>query len=887
VRIERIRVDAFGRLTAFDTGPDPLESLVVVLGPNEAGKSTLFSFLTTALYGFQPASRERNPHVPWGADEAGGSVQITLSGAGCAEVERRLRSTPTGTLRVDGRTRPIRNQPVPWVEHLPRTVFRQVFAVTLSELAGLDDETWARIQDRVLGSMGATDLRPPRHVADELESEAGEIWRPNRRGHQRLRSLQDDIRALRARRSEALERDQQIRALVEEGENLQVRLSEVRAERQRDRVAVERVQELLPLKRQFDRIATLRIEGGAQEELVGLPEDPKARIEVLETEANQLGRQLAALDRALGAPRHALESFGEADEAFLLRGDEISSLLRRAGPADAHRARAAELKTEVVDLEYRARAAADQVLGEDLDQETEQAVLALSVDLLRDRIRRLHAASDARAARPSTQVAAGSSRGQLAAVVTAVTGLGSIAWAVLGGPQVLVTVGFTLLAVGLTLLIINRVSREAPATHVSEPGADGRALLVAEIEELLSGVPIRAEHLTPPGDPVVAGIERLQTAIQEWRERDRARQTATESLNEIDEEARRLGVSLGYGDTTDATDVVARIERELRDAERRRDAASGAGIEIGGLERERDLLSGTLDDVTSRLESLRTRLSRFGDGPGDAGLAVAQERVEAHLRADRIEAELDRTYPDVAGLKDRVDALDDHGPSERGVDDDLAQLRVRIEGFDRQIDELMGRTGAIEREAAHLREKETVDAVDGEVASLQETEARLITERDRKWVLAQLLREADRRFREEHQPDLLRRASSYLEHLTGGRYDRLLVDEQNDRDLFQIVGPGVPAPIALAPPISTGTLEQAYLSLRLAIVDHLDQGSERLPLFIDEVFVNWDAERRERGIEVLGSLASTRQVFAFTCHPEMAAQLAATGGRIVRLDPDE
>jgi uncharacterized protein YhaN len=76
MRIDRIRVGAFGRFMDLDTGAQPLEGLVVVLGPNEAGKSTLFSFLTTALYGFQPASRERNPHVPWGSDEAAGHIRV-------------------------------------------------------------------------------------------------------------------------------------------------------------------------------------------------------------------------------------------------------------------------------------------------------------------------------------------------------------------------------------------------------------------------------------------------------------------------------------------------------------------------------------------------------------------------------------------------------------------------------------------------------------------------------------------------------------------------------------------------------------------------------------------------------------------------------------------
>jgi len=161
-----------------------------------------------------------------------------------------------------------------------------------------------------------------------------------------------------------------------------------------------------------------------------------------------------------------------------------------------------------------------------------------------------------------------------------------------------------------------------------------------------------------------------------------------------------------------------------------------------------------------------------------------------------------------------------------------------------------------------------------------------VRERDRKWVLAQLVREADRRFREEHQPDLIRRASEHLHHLTGGRYSRLLVDESREDGLFHLMGPGIPAPIPLAPPVSTGTLEQAYLSLRLAIVDHLDHGSERLPLFLDEVFANWDRERRDRGLDVIADLSSSRQLFIFTCHPAMAERLECRGARVLRLERD-
>jgi uncharacterized protein YhaN len=256
----------------------------------------------------------------------------------------------------------------------------------------------------------------------------------------------------------------------------------------------------------------------------------------------------------------------------------------------------------------------------------------------------------------------------------------------------------------------------------------------------------------------------------------------------------------------------------------------------------------------------------------------------AHRRADRIEEELERTHPDLAEVEARIREGQQDDSSWVLDEVDLAERKARIEELDERIEELIAQSKELERDAEHLREQETVDAVDGAIATLAETESDLIRQRDRNWVLAQLVREADRRFREEHQPDLLRRASAYLGRLTAGRYSRLIVDEHGDGDLFQLVGPGLPAPVPLARPISTGTVEQAYLSLRLAIVDHLDQGQERLPLFIDEAFVNWDARRRDRGLEVLAEVSESRQVFAFTCHPEMAARLRALGACVLHLE---
>lgn len=874
MRIERIRIEGFGRLSDFDTGPKRLGSMVVVLGPNEAGKSTLFHFLTTALYGFHPASRDRSPHIPWGADEAGGEISLRLS-EGRATVARRLRSSPSGTLVLGDDVRELRNRPVRWAEHVPRTVFRQVFAITLQELAGLDEETWASIQDRVLGSMGASDLRSAREVAEALEREAGEIWRPHRRGNQRLRDLHSEIRDLRSRRSAAVERDREIRALVEEGEGVASRLQHARAERHREKLVVERLQELLPLKRQLERIEALHRSGGPRSDLVELPDDLVGHRTSLAERREAIDREMQALDEDLHEPQAALEGFDASRRALLEHRETITAFVARAMPAQQDRARAADLEARTDDLEARATAQAERLLSAPLDGAIGEAVAATSVELLRDRVER-HEADRGGSYRPPG--ATESALGGWVPIGVAGIGAAALAWGLAERVSAAIALGAALLAVGLTAVWQRR--RQAEPL----PATSGTDITLREVERILAGIPVRTQFLDPPGQPLLQAFEALQATLRETAEVERQKGHLKARLDQLRTRAASVAGALGHGPVEDPVALAVLLERELREAERASDAASSAERELARVNRQRTSLSAELADIDDRLAEIDQRVWQLAAGAeGGRPIDVLQRRLDVHRRADRLREELEAANPDLEARIEDIRRAEEAGASWSVDDDDLARHRLRIDELDELIEELRGRSDALERDVIHLRDQETVDTVDSEIDSLKEEAQLLTVERDKRWLLARLVREADRRFREEHQPDLLRRASDYLERLTDGRYDRLIVEEEGDGDLFQLMGPQLPAPVPLARPISTGTLEQAYLALRLAIVDHLDQTEERLPLFLDEAFVNWDASRREKGLEVVAELARRRQVFAFTCHPEMAEDLERRGACVLRL----
>jgi uncharacterized protein YhaN len=79
---------------------------------------------------------------------------------------------------------------------------------------------------------------------------------------------------------------------------------------------------------------------------------------------------------------------------------------------------------------------------------------------------------------------------------------------------------------------------------------------------------------------------------------------------------------------------------------------------------------------------------------------------------------------------------------------------------------------------------------------------------------------------------------------------------------------------SVEPPLSGGTLDQIFLSFRLAVMDHLDENHETLPLLLDEALINCDEARLQKSGEILKKTAERRQVFLFTCHPWLAERFA-------------
>ncbi len=157
----------------------------------------------------------------------------------------------------------------------------------------------------------------------------------------------------------------------------------------------------------------------------------------------------------------------------------------------------------------------------------------------------------------------------------------------------------------------------------------------------------------------------------------------------------------------------------------------------------------------------------------------------------------------------------------------------------------------------------------GDPMALKSEHAQLLEQRDaleRQYAAIALaietLGRADSELQSRFSPQLAQKAADYMDYLTDGRYDELVLA----RDLSaKARSADDPTPRDTAY-LSAGTADLLYLSVRLALCELTCPADDSCPLVLDDTLVNFDDARAKRARALFGEIAQHRQVILFTCH---------------------
>ena len=144
-----------------------------------------------------------------------------------------------------------------------------------------------------------------------------------------------------------------------------------------------------------------------------------------------------------------------------------------------------------------------------------------------------------------------------------------------------------------------------------------------------------------------------------------------------------------------------------------------------------------------------------------------------------------------------------------------------------------------------------LDQIHARIAHLEETYGALTIAQE---TLVAARAELQRRF----APRITRKAQQLLARMTDGRYHSLFIRE----DFSLQAGAGQEETLHDALWRSDGTMDQLYLSLRLAVAEELTPNA---PLVLDDALVRFDDIRMRAAVSILRELAENRQVILFTC----------------------
>ena len=190
--------------------------------------------------------------------------------------------------------------------------------------------------------------------------------------------------------------------------------------------------------------------------------------------------------------------------------------------------------------------------------------------------------------------------------------------------------------------------------------------------------------------------------------------------------------------------------------------------------------------------------------------------------------------------------------------DVLESLREQEESVTKALERLFVRQEALEQQETDREALTTeLEQLSEEAAATQE-QAEIIDE------CITIIRDLSEEIHSDFGPALNREVSRMMWELTGGKYERVIVD--NALNLKVDMGER----FVECSQLSTGTREQLYLALRLAMVKLLFPEGD-IPVIFDDSFVFYDDRRLARTLAWIGSQGFA-QVILFTCqHREMDA----------------
>ncbi len=870
--ISEIHIDGFGifsdySLTGFKKG------INLLLGNNEAGKSTLLKFIRYTLFGYPRLLEDRMPPLYGG--QHGGRIKMLLSPGKEVIIQRRGDNLRDLLLQYDNKESRSASDWSQMTGYATSDLFSNVYAITLDELSSLGSLSASGVEDKIfsvglgLGSMSIGE------VEKTFREEAEAIY-ADRGRKKRLQVILKEIDAKKARIKEIQQNLPRYQQISEETETLEKEIHILTQDLTSLRGEATRLDNYLRCYGSFVTYSKAREGLEALPDLQDYPEKGLTELEKLEEEAKEIREQISTLNE--GSPdekgirqlKNEIEGI-RYNEALLSKKEEVlylrsnlekykSTLLDNANDLQKTEKLNNDLRQSIRNI----NSSWDEKTVKEYGDLTERRDSTVQYIRTFEEIRQKKLGYEA-------EIKALKAKGNNVNIKRIFEIL-AIIMLLLAVPAFF----YDLLIAGITAVVIAVILFAGKKYFISQPVTSQPQ---QELEDLLKKEEgIKKEYrdflerelhlpgtLSPEAVPeVLKNIEMLQDKILERDELLRkAEDERLPFLQDFEKRTRSLAaLSREASGTEDVETLAITVIQEYERSRERSDLKDRLSEE---LERKNNRLLSAQKELEKIRQAMQELIRSLGAADADDFRKKYEKNNKVRSLLDQQEAAI-KAMETLVGIGRAEEVIRKLKTVEKEMlEDELRERQQEISGMENDLSLKKEELGGKKKEKEQL---ESESELAGLLTEL-ETEIQRLKDAYREWLAnkmaLKILKEVRERYEQEKQPAVIKYSGVYFNKITGGRYPQIRVS-LDDNDVSVIDRRGA---VKKLDQLSRGTREQLLISLRLGLIEEYEKGAEPLPVIVDEVFVNFDEERARQTAAILQEFAQERQILIFTCHPEM------------------
>ncbi|KRN02107.1 DNA repair ATPase [Levilactobacillus senmaizukei DSM 21775 = NBRC 103853] len=873
MQLKRLTIYGYGKFhdRTFDLTP----GLNVLVGPNEAGKSTITQFITAILFGFPTKKHPELRYEPLDGSQFGG--EMVLCQAGVDYLVRRVDGPKGGKVTLTNLTT---DSPLP-PENLNRLLapvdeqlFSQVYSINEPRLSEVFAASKQVMVER-LRHVGAVGSDYWLQQAAQQEKAAEALYKPlgrNPRLNQQLREHAE----LSAKLAKANAAYDTYWSLLQERQSLLQRQKQQRVKLDQQRQVSEQLAHLASLWPTFDQWQRLQ-------KTTVQPTSGFGQTDL--TELERLTGQVKAATTGNATLQHSLEK-AQVQADLPANFQQYVTVATRADPLLAQLPQQRQLVTAHEQLRQTQQglqqrmavieqqvANADGTMPRSFPLSVAHDVTRWQAELVKATQKRRRLQQELNQLNEQFRQVQPTSRKRTNPLADKQVGWLAAGLIILVGAMLLPAAPFKLAGALLGMAIgyygVFIVDSATPASRQLQGITDDIRDTQAQLRE--GGQ--RIDQLTSQLDEIGStyGLDNLpveqwdaaQAAIHEWDQLTEQLETVTDQLTTGTDQQMAFQQSVG----TLFPDLIHRPTAAVLD-------------ELTAIDQTRHQLSTRDDELTSLMNQLKQSQTALQAAERDQQVFLQTRNVRSpQAFYERYEAnrEFHNQQVQQMALAHQLGTAAitqlQHYQSQTSLQTAVQAAQTELQGAQQALDASTSQLATIAGQLDHLTASGTQSTLRQKLANLEaqmqvNAQSWLVHQLVSQWIKATLAAASGDRL-----PQILQRASVFYGKLTSNRYTEISLTES---DLRVRLATGEWRQVSQ---LSRGTAEQLDLAVKLAFAVVMNERVQ-MPLVIDDGLVNFDAQRRQAAIQVLIDLSDQLQILLLTADEPA---IRSVSGNIIRL----